>query len=663
MMASLRLDVHYVDVHDWTQNVSDPSITDLRRAKLPDTEVENRKVDQYLQEEDKRMCLASRLLPRYLVNKATAVPFREVSVMNRERRQQGMFKPVYGPPYTKPLDPSKSAWEAYPSFSISHDSGMVAMAVHPLYGVGVDIQCLALPRIYNSARQFIDEMRGDVLSENEYGFIDSHTADEDRLRGGDGGSRYRPDLSRRSRSSMAIAIFYRIWTAKESYQKCVGLGFALPMTELEVDQSEDISRLEGGKWASQRSGFRLKSFTLGRSDGTEFVGCVCVVNYMGHIPSQPVAYRQIPDSRAAALRQDSEARIPSTVYGTIRYGSVEEVEELLRLNSKAMAAYEDASGLTPVILAAKYGRADVVEKLLEYAMPVGSRLGVTTPLLEALGRGKCDCVDLFLERRPGLVEVAGLFGATPLMSAAAGGCVHCVEAVLRRPGHQHGSEELETGRTQVSAMEIAVATRRQDVVKLMLDNGIEPDRWSVEESVRLQDNGVLALLLDALSESPNDILDAALVAACHDASNARLVTCLLRERGARATPAALQAAADSTIAAILLDNSCSLDLSVSQWVAVLGAHVAEPAVLETLWSWVRIPARARTQALEVAVAQDAPSAIVRAVENARKSILTRDDIESTLLVQSAQCGATRCLYYLLRDYATISISLPKIRLK
>ncbi|KAF4663559.1 Lysophosphatidylcholine acyltransferase 2 [Perkinsus olseni] len=253
MMASLRSDVHYVDVHDWTQNVSDPSITDLRRAKLPDTEVENRKVDQYLQEEDKRMCLVSRLLPRYLVNKATAVPFREVSVMNRERRQQGMFKPVYGPPYTKPLDPSKCVWEAYPSFSISHDNGMVAMAVHPLYGVGVDIQCLALPRIYTSARQFIDEMRGDVLSEDEYGFIDSHTADEDRLRE-----------------------FYRIWTAKESYQKCVGLGFALPMTELEVDQSGDISRLEDGKWASQRSGFRLKSFTLKRCDGTEFVGCICV---------------------------------------------------------------------------------------------------------------------------------------------------------------------------------------------------------------------------------------------------------------------------------------------------------------------------------------------------------------------------------------------------
>ncbi|KAF4708410.1 hypothetical protein FOZ63_006832, partial [Perkinsus olseni] len=190
-----------------------------------------------------------------------------------------------------------------------------------------------------------------------------------------------------------------------------------------------------------------------------------------------------------------------------------------------------------------------------------------------------------------------------------------------------------------------------------------PDRWSVEESVRLQDDGVLALLLDAFSESPNDILDAALVAACHAPSNARLVTCLLREHGARVTPAALEAAADSTIAASLLDNSSSLDLSVSRWVAVLGAHVAEPAVLETLWSSVRIPDRAKTQALEVAVAHDAPSAIVKAVESARKSILTRDDIESTLLVQSAQCGATRCLYYLLRDYATISISLPKIRLK
>ncbi|EER18867.1 conserved hypothetical protein [Perkinsus marinus ATCC 50983] len=179
-MTSHRLDVYYVDVDAWTATVSDPEVLDLRRKLLPDTEVENGKVDQYVQEKDQRMCLVSRLLPRYFVNKATAIPFREVNIVNRERQRLGMFKPTYGPPFGPA--PSAKTWEAYPSFSISHDNGMVTMAVHPLYAVGVDIQCLSLPRIYDSSRQFVDEMRGEVLNGEEYHRITAHVADKDVLR-------------------------------------------------------------------------------------------------------------------------------------------------------------------------------------------------------------------------------------------------------------------------------------------------------------------------------------------------------------------------------------------------------------------------------------------------------------------------------------------------
>ncbi|EER17533.1 ankyrin repeat domain containing protein [Perkinsus marinus ATCC 50983] len=378
---------------------------------------------------------------------------------------------------------------------------------------------------------------------------------------------------------------------------------------------------------------------------------------MGHVPSQPEVPRP-------ALR---ERRFPSSVYGTLRYGSVEEVGQLLEEDPAGMAEYEGASGLTPVILAAKLGRVDVLEKLLRCGMPVGSHSAITTPLLEALGRARCDCVDLLLRSSPTLVTVASLSGVTPLMSAVAGGCMHCIEEVLIRLGPVHPSASagvLSEGRTSVSPMQIAVATSRKDVVQRLLDSGIGPDEGSVEECVRLQNDNILYLLLESLPEGPNAVLDAALVEACRGCSNAGLVARLLSEHGARVSPKALQAATDPGIVAILMSNCQALRFSDSEWIGILGAHVSHSRVLETLWSSTWIPQRARLKALEIAVAQDAPSAIVRVMEKTSNGVLLpRDDLEEALLVRSAQCGSTRCLYYLLRDYATISISLPKIRLK
>ncbi|KAF4656446.1 Lysophosphatidylcholine acyltransferase 2 [Perkinsus chesapeaki] len=250
--TNLVIDVYYVDLLHWSYTVDEPLVAECRKELLPDTE--NRKVDQYVQEVDKKMCLASRLLPRYIVNKVTGVPYEKVSVLNRGRNDMGMFKPAYGPPFHTPIDDTLNIWDAYPNFSISHDSGVVCMGVNPVYGVGVDIQTISLPRIYKSAREFVEDMRADVLSEDEYKLIMKDNDDKGVLRG-----------------------FFRIWTAKESYQKCVGLGFALPMTELRIDPGGDVLRLYNGKWVPQGRHFRLERFSLEQGDGmTEIVGCACL---------------------------------------------------------------------------------------------------------------------------------------------------------------------------------------------------------------------------------------------------------------------------------------------------------------------------------------------------------------------------------------------------
>ncbi|KAF4656447.1 hypothetical protein FOL47_008909 [Perkinsus chesapeaki] len=381
---------------------------------------------------------------------------------------------------------------------------------------------------------------------------------------------------------------------------------------------------------------------------------------MGHIPSRPLMSHS-----NSSIHQPSP--LPSTLYGAIRYGSVGEIEELMEEEGVSdMAALEDRTGLTPTILAAKFGRADVLGKFLDYGMPVVSSMGVTTPLLEALGRGKCDCVDLLLNRCPELLGISSAFGGiTPLMSAVAGGCAHCLGAVLKGiDGGQEATNRLPGGEA-VSSMEMAVWMRREDLVRLLLEHGVAPDRQSVVEAVRLQDYGLLMLLLSALPQAPNEALDAAVAEASRAPGNAPLISRLLHRHGARVTLDALKAACESSTAIILLENFgdfCSR-VSVEEWTRVLAAHVAESAVLDVFWSCLTIPYAAKLKALNIAVKKDAPRAVVKAVEYFHRNNCDDKGTEARLLVRSAECGATRCLYYLLRDYATISISLPKIRLK
>lgn len=110
-------------------------------------------------------------------------------------------------------------WKQPVSFSLSHSGGCLALAVSLEYDVGLDIQ---------EARDFNPKIFERICTPQE--------------------------LSTGPESSDD---FYRLWTQKEGALKCLGMGLAYPMNQLDTDQgqkqirvlkpSEDFSMLFAGR--------------------------------------------------------------------------------------------------------------------------------------------------------------------------------------------------------------------------------------------------------------------------------------------------------------------------------------------------------------------------------------------------------------------------------
>jgi ankyrin repeat protein len=93
----------------------------------------------------------------------------------------------------------------------------------------------------------------------------------------------------------------------------------------------------------------------------------------------------------------------------------------------------DRNGMTPLILAADAGRADVVRLLLELGVEVNAvdKWGQTALMLAA-GRNDCTCTELLLKARPDTRVRAGN-GLTALGYATDNGNTQTA-AILRRAG-------------------------------------------------------------------------------------------------------------------------------------------------------------------------------------------------------------------------------------
>jgi len=191
---------------------------------------------------------------------------------------------------------------------------------------------------------------------------------------------------------------------------------------------------------------------------------------------------------------------PSSALHCVSYLGIAELAIDLIKSKRWDVNEKDSRGLTPLICAARYGREEVVKRLLEYKYTqpdLPDRLYRRTALSWAAGSGHGEVVRLLLSRS--FVNLGGIGRrwekAPQVMSA------------LFRRKYVHTDRPSEDGRTPLSW---AAKSKHEGVVKLLLEQkDINPDRpdndgrtplWLAAENGC---EGVVKLLLEREDVSPS----------------------------------------------------------------------------------------------------------------------------------------------------------------
>jgi ankyrin repeat protein len=136
----------------------------------------------------------------------------------------------------------------------------------------------------------------------------------------------------------------------------------------------------------------------------------------------------------------------------------------LFLNAGIDGNAQSATGTTALMAASKYGRLDVVKKLLEQKVNLDAqdKQGVTALMLAAESN-QVEIVQLLLKKNAN-PNVEDQTGWTALMKAVYQGSAGCTEALAAR------------SRQEVNrALLVAALTGRQEIAKILIDNGAEID--------------------------------------------------------------------------------------------------------------------------------------------------------------------------------------------
>lgn len=175
-----------------TDKFSFAELWDQHAACLPRQEKE--KVLSYKFDKDRILSLVSKVMLRTLLS--IHVPMKGAVDWRFATNR-------FGKPFVE-----GSAEEKRLRFNLSHTSGMVACGVSVDNEIGVDVEVI-------NKRESIFDIVQTVFTAKEIASLQAFSNIEDRFRH-----------------------FFRLWTLKEAYIKCVGEGFSMSLQEFEFDLRE-----------------------------------------------------------------------------------------------------------------------------------------------------------------------------------------------------------------------------------------------------------------------------------------------------------------------------------------------------------------------------------------------------------------------------------------
>jgi cytohesin len=207
-------------------------------------------------------------------------------------------------------------------------------------------------------------------------------------------------------------------------------------------------------------------------------------------------------SRGADLKR--RHRMSSTALHLAASRGHREIVEFLLANQAEVDA-EDASGATPLDEAAWKGNTSIVELLLKAGANPRHQIRDTrvTPLHEAAARGHLDSVRLLVVAGAD-IDAKDSHGLTALEEALQQRHTPVVDYLMGKGAKFAGGDP----KAILKQMEDAVMKGQADVVKLLIDRGVDPDSHTPSGSTLIHDAGLkghvaVAEVLLAAGASPN----------------------------------------------------------------------------------------------------------------------------------------------------------------
>ncbi len=157
---------------------------------------------------------------------------------------------------------------------------------------------------------------------------------------------------------------------------------------------------------------------------------------------------------------DAQGQSTTSVFDIARKGSLTEIEELFKLNARAINEV-NANGFTPLILACYSGNNNVAQFLIRKGCDINYKSPMGNALMAAVVRGNLEMVTYLLTQKANIDETDDN-GVTALMFAIQFTNVELVQLLLKNK-----ADKTIVDKNGKTAFEYAVSSGNEEIINLL----------------------------------------------------------------------------------------------------------------------------------------------------------------------------------------------------